>query len=106
MSCNKKRIRLRTKSYSDLFRNLKNGMCRISFKNNKQIFCTLDASVMPSEGCSKYKKIKLDTSSDKLSVWSFNKNINTDLDPSPGWFIIEVDQIDDYEFIGEIKLTE
>jgi len=25
---------------------------------------------------------------------------------SPGWFIMEVKDIDDYEFIGEIKLTD
>ncbi len=104
--CGKKRIRRGTASHSEIYNNLKSGVCRIDLKNNKQVYCTLSENAIPAEGSSRHKDIKTDIKNEQIVVWAFNKNINNKLDASAGWFKISVKDIDSYEYIGEVQYKE
>lgn len=104
--CGKKKIRKGTASYSDFFKNLKRGICKVDLATNKQIYCTLSENAIPAEGSSKHKDTKTDIRNEQIIVWALNKNINNSLDPAAGWFKISVKDIDNYEFVGEIQYKE
>ena len=75
-------------------------------KLENEIYCTLSDNAVPTEGCSNYRNTKIDTKNDQVIVWAFNKNINNNLDPLAGWFKMSIGDIDNYEFIGDVKYGE
>ena len=90
-------------SHTKFFNEIKKGICRVILGGNRNVvYCTLSENAIPGDGCSRYKESKLDLKSNNLMVWALNKNFNNNLDPSPGWYKIQVNNIVEYEFIGAV----
>ena len=104
--CNKKRIRKRSQSHSELIENLKRGMCKITLKEKTakiiHVYCTLAENAVPNEKSGLHRNTST-TNHDSILVWAFNKNIYNKLDPSVGWVKIPIADIDDYTYLGEVE---
>ena len=74
--------------------------------NRNVVYCTLSPNAIPGDGCSRHKEPKLDLRDNNLMVWTLNKNFNNNLDPSPGWYKMQVNNIVEYEFMGDVDYGE
>jgi len=110
-NCGKKRVKQRTRSHSDIIKKLQDGICRIDYKphpdKHTSMYCTLQENILPNEESNLHRKSKnTSLEDDNILVWAFNKNRNKIVDPNAGWVKIELNEIDNYEFVQPIKENE
>ena len=106
--CNKKRVTQKTRSHGDVLKKLQKGLCKIDFKpdpdKHTSIYCTLQSSVLPNRESKLHRETNKDSlSNDNILVWALNKNRNKHVDSVAGWVKIELNEIDNYEFLQPIK---
>tara|TARA_Y100001938_G_C8021932_1_gene395783 strand:- start:320 stop:649 length:330 start_codon:yes stop_codon:yes gene_type:complete len=101
-------IKIGQNSHIKFFEDLKDGICRVVLGGNRNVvYCTLSENAIPAEGSARHKQTKfLDLKDKYLMVWALNKNFNNKLDPTPGWYRMQVNNILEYEFIGNIEYGE
>ena len=108
--CNKRKVRQKTESHKDIIEKLQIGLCRIDFKSHpdkhNSVYCTLQHDVLPTSGSNLYRQRDSENTkmkSDNILVWAFNKNRDKEVDSGPGWFKINLKDIDNYEFLQPIE---
>lgn len=100
-------VKAGTPSHLNFFNEVKRGICRVILGGNRKVvYCTLSEDAIPAEGCVRHRECNLDLKDNSLMVWAFNKNFNNKLDPSPGWYKMQVNSIVEYEFIGDVEYKE
>ena len=106
--CNKKRITQKTRTHKAFLEKLQSGLCKIDFKphpdRHTSIYCTLQPNTLPDIKSKLYREINKDSlNNDNILVWALNKNRNKNVDSAAGWVKIELNEIDNYEFLQPIK---
>jgi len=106
MGCGKRKVIQNTRSHKDIIDKLQKGFCRIDYKPHpdkiKSVYCTLQSDVLPAKESRLFRREKNDSlENNNILVWAFNKNRDKTVEPNSGWVRILLDEIDNYEFLGE-----
>ena len=110
--CNRNRRIKATSGFhiDNILNELDGGLCKITLKrvnenNPREIYCTRQDGVVPSEGSPDYRskdKVPSIIKSGLMLVWALDKSLNENEKSESGWLKIKTDQIISYDFIGKI----